>query len=422
MVTHNLLVLNVVIPAIKPCKYGVEVLYIIAYPHRMMIHRHISSELIQLLKEYPVVTVLGPRQAGKTTLVKTILTDHAYSNLEIPDIREWAELDPRAYLRQFTGPVIIDEIQRVPKLLSYIQGLVDEDRTPGRFVLTGSHQLRLREAITQSLAGRTAILTLLPLSILELMDAGITFPGFEDYIFRGFLPAVYDRKMRPRTAYANYYQTYVERDLRQIIQLKDATSFEKMMKLMAGRTGQLIDYSSLAGDVGVDAKTIKHWLSILEASYILFKIPPYFENFGKRVIKAPKYYFTDTGMLAYLLGIRNPAEIIRDPLVGRVFENLVALECLKAFTHAGEAGELYFYRDSNGNEVDMLIPSGRELTAIEIKSAGTFSADQLKGLRRIKQVATNIRRSFLIYNGESRQLSDGIDIRNFRDTGRVVRQ
>jgi predicted AAA+ superfamily ATPase len=387
-----------------------------------MIHRHIARELTLLLKEYPVVTVLGPRQAGKTTLVKTVLADHAYSNLEIPDIREWAEQDPRAYLRQFTGPVIIDEIQRVPKLLSYIQGLVDEEKIPGRFVLTGSHQLRLREAITQSLAGRTAILKLLPLSIMELEDAGITFPGFEDYIFHGFLPAVYDRKMRPRTAYANYYQTYVERDLRQIIQLKDASSFEKMMKLMAGRTGQLIDYSSLAGDVGVDAKTIKHWLSILEASFLLFKLPPYFENFGKRIIKAPKYYFTDTGLLAYLLGIRNPAEITRDPLVGRLFENLVVLECLKAFTHAGETGELYFYRDSNGNEVDVLIPSGRELTAIEIKSAATFSSDQLKGLRYIKQVAGNIQRSLLIYNGESRRISDGIETRHFRETGQAVRQ
>ncbi len=387
-----------------------------------MIHRQISNELIQLLNEYPVVTVLGPRQAGKTTLVKTVLTDHAYSNLEIPDIREWAEQDPRAYLNQFTGPVIIDEIQRVPKLLSYIQGLVDEEKIPGRFVLAGSHQLRLREAITQSLAGRTAILKLLPLSIMELEDAGITFPCFEDYIFHGFLPAIYDRNMRPRTAYANYYQTYVERDLRQIIQLKDASSFEKMMKLMAGRTGQLIDYSSLAGDVGVDAKTIKHWLSILEASFLLFKLPPYFENFGKRAIKAPKYYFTDTGLLAYLLGIRNPAEITRDPLVGRLFENLVVLECLKAFTHAGETGELYFYRDSNGNEVDVLIPSGRELTAIEIKSAATFSSDQLKGLRHIQQVAGNIQRSLLIYNGESRRLSEGIETRHFRETGRAVRQ
>ncbi len=355
-------------------------------------------------------------------MVKTILTDHAYSNLEIPDIREWAEQDPRAYLRQFTGPVIIDEIQRVPKLLSYIQGLVDEEQILGRFILTGSHQLSLREAIIQSLAGRTAILKLLPLSITELEDAGITFPNFENYIFHGFLPAVYDRKMRPRTAYANYYQTYVERDLRQIIQLKDASSIEKMMKLMACRIGQLIDYSSLAGDVGVDAKTIKHWLSILEASFLLFKLPPYFENFGKRVIKAPKYYFMDTGLLAYLLGIRNPAEITRDPVVGLLFENLVVLECLKTLTHAGETGELYFYRDSNGNEVDILIPSGRELATIEIKSADTFSFDQLKGLWRIKQVISNIKRSLLIYNGESRRLSDGIEIRHFRETGRAIRQ
>ena len=380
----------------------------------MIISRHIEPELFKLLAEYPVVTVLGPRQAGKTTLARHSLPDFAYSNLEVPDVRDWAMQDPRSYLAQFTGPVILDEIQRVPHLLSYIQAMVDQENRPGRFVLTGSHQLQLRESITQSLAGRTAILTLLPFSIGELEGSGITFDRFEEYVFRGFLPRLHDKNLRPATAYSNYYQTYVERDVRQLIQLKDASAFEKMMKLMAGRAGQLLDYSSLANDVGVDAKTIKHWLSILEASFVLFKLPPYFQNFGKRAIKSPKYYFTDVGLLAYLLGIRNPDQVTRDPLVGALFENLVVLEVLKTRTNRGELPDLYFFRDSNGNEVDLLIPVGRRLHVAEIKSAATFSPDLLKGLRRMQAASNTVARALLIYNGEARRLGDDIEAVPFR--------
>lgn len=328
-----------------------------------MINRLISKELVALTSEYPIVTVLGPRQAGKTTLTKDVLKGYEYSNLEIPEVREFAAEDPKAYLNQYKNPVIIDEIQRVPALLSYIQAIVDEEKQNGRFVLTGSHQLQLREAITQSLAGRTGILHLLPFSIKELAEADIAFDSFEEYAFRGFLPRVYDQSLRPTTAYSNYYQTYVERDVRQLIQLKDVTLFEKFIKLLAGRVGQLLDYSSLANDVGVGAKTIRNWISILEASYLLFKLPPYFENFGKRVIKSPKYYFTDTGLLCFLLGIRSPEQISRDPLVGSIFENIVVTECLKARYNRGDIPDLYFFRDSNGREVDLLIPLDRKLIA-----------------------------------------------------------
>lgn len=385
----------------------------------MIISRDIQGEFLRLLTEYPVVTVLGPRQAGKTTLARHCLPDYAYSNLEIPEVREWATQDPKSYLAQFSGPAILDEIQRVPHLLSYIQALVDLENRPGRFVLTGSHQLQLREAITQSLAGRTGILTLLPFSIRELDAARITFDNFEEYIFRGFLPRIHDKNLRPATAYANYYQTYVERDVRQLIQLKDAAAFEKMMKLVAGRAGRLFDYSSLANDVGVDGKTIKHWLSILEASFVLFKLPPYFENFGKRAVKSPKYYFTDVGLLAYLLGIRSPDQVSRDPLVGAMFENLVVLECLKTRTNRGELPDLYFFRDSNGNEVDLLVQVGRHLRAVEVKSAATFSGDMLKGLRRLQGATDTVTRACLIYNGEARRLSDGIEAIPFRETHRL---
>jgi len=385
-----------------------------------VLKRQISNELLTLLGEYPVVTVLGPRQAGKTTLARTVLPEYAYSNLENPETRALAEHDPKAYLRQFTGPAIIDEIQRVPTLLSYLQTRVDEEKTNGRWVLTGSHQLQLREAIGQSLAGRTAILQLLPLSIAELAAAGITFPRFEQYALQGFLPRVYDQSQRPAVAYANYYQTYVERDVRQLIQLKDASLFEKFMRLLAGRVGQLMDQQSLGNDVGVDAKTIRHWLSILEASFVIFRLSPHFENFGKRVIKAPKYYFIEPGLLCHLLGLREAAQIGRDPLYGSIFENLVVIEALKARTHRGLPPAQHFFRDSNGNEVDLLVGEGATPLPIEIKAASTFSPSLLTGLRRFRLAAPVGSRAGLIYNGDPITLSDGIECRPFSDVDRFL--
>jgi len=385
-----------------------------------MLTRQIAKELLTLVGEYPVVTILGPRQAGKTTLSRMVFPGWAYSNLEVPETREIATFDPKAYLAAFSGPVIIDEIQRVPQLLSYIQGLVDEEKQNGRFVLTGSHQLQLREAIGQSLAGRTAILHLLPLSISELRAGGIEFATFEEYCFHGFLPRIYDQKQRPSVAYSNYYQTYVERDVRQLIQLKDASLFEKLMKLLAGRTGQIIDYSSLANDVGVDAKTVRHWISLLEASFVIFKLPPYFENFGKRVIKSPKYYFTDVGLLCFLLGIRAPDQVTRDPLVGGIFENLVVIECVKARLHRGLPADFYFFRDSTGKEVDLILPEANRLRAIEIKSSHTFTREQLKGIRRMRDLTDRIGQSCLVYSGEAHRLSDAVDVINFLDCDRMV--
>ena len=380
-----------------------------------MITRAITLELETLLGEYPVVTILGPRQAGKTTLARFGLEGFAYSNLESPEVREFARADPRAYLAQFREQVIIDEIQHVPELLSYLQVQVDENPRKGRFILTGSHQLEVRQAITQSLAGRTAILNLLPLSIAELAGAGIRFDSFAEYALHGFLPRIHDQGQRPTTAYSNYYQTYVERDVRQIVRLKDASLFEKLMRLLAGRVGQLVDYSSLANDVGVDAKTIRHWISILEASFLLFKLPPYFENFGKRAIKSPKLYFTDVGLLCYLLGIREAGQVTRDPLVGGIFENLVVMECVKARYNRGKPADFWFFRDSNGNEVDLVWQDGRALAAAEIKSASTFSMSLLKGLGRFRGIVPQFSRGVLVYNGDPRILSDGTDVRHFTD-------
>jgi len=370
-----------------------------------MLDRDIYEECVQLLNEYPVVTITGPRQAGKTTLARSF-SDYEYCNLELPENREFAKNDPKAFLMQFSDRVILDEIQRVPELLSYIQVIVDERKLNGQFILTGSHQLALKESISQSLSGRTALLHLLPFSIAELSAGEIKFESFAEYIFTGFLPRIFDQKQRPFQAYSNYFQTYVERDVRQLVNLKDVSLFEKFMKLLAGRVGQLVDYSSLGNDVGVDSKTIKNWLSILEVSYIVFKLPPFYENFGKRVIKSPKYYFTEVGLLVYLLGIEKPSQISRDPLVGSVFENLIVIECLKSRYNQGKTSNLYFYRDSNKNEIDLIVDNGRELVAIEIKSSSTYSEKQFTNIKKLKKITDKISRSYLIYSGQEKIFSD----------------
>jgi len=385
-----------------------------------MITRAIEPELHALLQEYPVVTLLGPRQAGKTTLARQALPHFAYANLEQPEVRAFAQDDPKAFLAQYPDTLILDEIQRLPELLSYIQVGVDAQPGNGRYVLTGSHQLALREAITQSLAGRTALLHLLPFSIAELVQhqQGLSTP--EDYIYQGFLPRIYDQQQRPTPAWSNYYQTYVERDVRQLISVKDASQFEKFMKLLAGRAGQLMDHSSLAGDVGVSGNTIKHWLSILEASFIVFKLPPYFENFGKRVIKSPKYYFMDTGLLSFLLGIETAAQVARDPLVGQLFENLVVMEAVKTLYNKGRQASLYFYRDSNGLEADLLYQHGRQLVPMEIKASSTYRPELLKGLQRVRELSPQMAPPLLVYAGEPMQFSDGVRAVRYDQMGEVL--
>ena len=385
-----------------------------------MIKREIEAELKLLIQEYPVVTILGPRQAGKTTLAKYFLTNYEYSNLEMPEQREFAETDPKAYLAQFKNKVIIDEIQRAPQLLSYIQVIVDEKQVNGQFVLTGSHQLELQEAITQSLAGRTAILRLLPLSLAELNHTQYKKDLFEEYAISGFMPRIYDQGQRPTIAYSNYYQTYIERDLKQLINIRDLNLFEKFFKLLAGRVGQIFDISSIANDVGVASKTISKWLSILEASFIIFKLPPYYENFGKRVIKSPKYYFIDIGLLCFLLGITKENQVTRDPLVGSIFENLVVIECLKHLYNKGLVSSLYFFRDSNGNEVDLLIKNARDFIPIEVKSSSTFTKKQLKGLEYFHKLRPNTKQLLLVYNGENKSLSNGYSALNFKELTKVI--
>lgn len=384
-----------------------------------MISRHLERELLTQLSEYPIVTIVGPRQAGKTTLVRSVLPDYTYVNLENPEVRQYATEDPKAFLKQYPQRTIFDEIQRTPQLLSYLQEIVDLNKVNGQFVLTGSHQLLPREAVTQSLAGRTGILHLLPLSIAELGDASIEFDAPSDYLFQGFLPRIYDQAQRPHTAYANYFQTYVERDVRQLIKLKDVVLFEKFIKLLAGRVGQVINYQSLSNDVGVDGMTIKSWFSILEASYVVFRLPPYFENFGKRVIKTPKIYFTDTGLLCYLLGIERVEQVARDPLIGNLFENLVVLEALKARYNRGLTPNLYFFRDSQGHEIDLLHKQGSELIGLEIKAASTWNTSFKSALQNFDQKLKPLAVRAVIYSGQALEFSDGIKALSYKNVREV---
>ena len=385
-----------------------------------MILRQIARELAATANEFPVVTIIGPRQAGKTTLARMQFPNHAYANLEAPDIRMLATSDPHAFFSQFPPPVIIDEIQRVPELLSTIQVLADSNPQRGQYILTGSHQLRLQEAVAQSLAGRTALLRLLPLSISELKATGITHTR-DEFIYQGFMPRLYNEKVNPTRLYRNYCQTYIERDIRQMINLRRLIDFENFMRLLAGRVGQILNLSSLSNDVGVSSTTLKEWLSVLEASHTIFRLNPYFENFGKRIIKSPKIYFTDVGLASYLLGIESPALATRDPLIGNLFENMVVIEALKARLNAGKEPELYFYRDNKGNEVDLLFRQNRQLIPIEIKSAMTFNPEFAKGIAQFQKIASSAQKGHIIYAGNLTPELSHASVLHFTDVDHIFR-
>lgn len=345
-----------------------------------MIKRQIYNELMQCAKEYPAVTILGPRQSGKTTLAKMAFPKLGYYSLEDPDVRSRAIADPRGLLANHPEGIILDEIQRVPDLLSYLQGMIDRDNKPGQFILTGSHQPEVHQAVSQSLAGRTAILELLPFSIGEIQQYERPQLSAYEMILQGFYPRLHEEQLRPGRFYASYVATYIERDVRALINLKDLTRFNEFLRLLAGRIGQLINYSSLANDIGVSSMTIKNWISVLKASYILFELPPYFRNIRKRLVKSSKLYFTDVGLVAWLLGLETPQQAQRDPLRGSLYENLLILEVAKKVINQGLQPQMYFYRDSHNNEVDLLISKGRKFTAIEIKSGQTFQKDFISGI------------------------------------------
>lgn len=366
-----------------------------------MIEREIQKELVAMSGQYPIVTITGPRQSGKTTLARTTFPNKPYFNLENPDTRRQIELDPREFLHANQDGMIIDEFQRYPDILSYIQGVVDSKRVEGQFILTGSNHLSMLSTISQSLAGRTSLLKLLPFTFTEARKLD-NDSSINHQLTKGFYPGVYSNELNPHKAYRNYVETYVERDVRQLSNIQNLHQFQSFIRLCAGRIGQLFNASALGNEIGVSVHTIKHWLSILEASYVVFVLQPWHSNLNKRMVKTPKIYFYDVGLASYLLGIENETHIATHPLRGALFENMVVLDLLKRRLNKGLDSNFYFYRDNHGNEVDLVQEQGQYLNLFEIKSAMTFHPDFLKGLNYLRNlIPERIQESLLIYSGEN---------------------
>ena len=377
-----------------------------------MIKRQMAEWLSQIATEYAVISIMGPRQSGKTTLAKDLFRDYDYVNLEDPDMRRAAEVDGADFLRRHPSPLVIDEVQRVPSLLSRIQVKVDENpKRKAAYVLTGSHQPALRTGISQSLAGRVALVRLMPLSLSEVASIG-PIPSREELVFQGFMPRIYDEAVSATTLHSGYVATYVERDVNEMLALKDRRRFETFLRLVAGRVGQLMVYESIAAEVGVSAATIKSWLSVLEASFIVFTVPCYYRNFGKRFVKAPKVYFTDVGLASYLIGIREPAQVDRDPLFGGLFENMVVADIFKQRLNAGREPDMYFVRDYKGFEVDLLVENGRKVDLYEIKSSMSFNESFAANVVRLAEVLPNADRKFVVYSGYPAAAS-GVEFVNY---------
>ena len=380
-----------------------------------MILRTLEHKLIELSKKFPVISLTGPRQSGKTTLVRYVFSEYFYVSLEEPDTRLYAQSDPRGFLNNHPEGMIIDEVQQVPELFSYIQSIVDESNRVGQFILTGSQNFLLLEKISQSLAGRVAILKLLPFSLDELDRANLQHIHFEPVLLQGFYPRIYDKNIAAEDYYPNYIQTYLERDVRQIKNITDLNSFTRFLKLCAGRIGQLINLSALGQEAGITHSTAKAWISLMEASYILFLLHPHHRNYNKRLVKSPKLYFYDTGLACSLLGITQTKHLESHYLRGSLFENMIIADLYKSFTNIGQEPPISFWRDKTGHEIDLLIESGNDVKPIEIKSGLTISSDFFKNLNYFNNLSGQpARQSTLIYGGVRDQIWNDIQIRSWQ--------
>ena len=383
-----------------------------------MIPRLATSTLTRLAKGFPVIALTGPRQSGKTTLAKHVFPNKTYVSLENPEELEFAQKDPKRFLARFKEGAILDEVQRCPSLLSWIQGLVDERSRMGDFVLTGSSQFELVAGITQSLAGRVGRVELLPLSIQELAQAHQLPNQLNTCLLQGGYPSIYDRQVSPQDWFSNYIATYIERDVRQLIAVRDLTQFQRFVKMCAARSGQILNLAALGADCGLSASTAREWLSVLEASYLVTRIQPYYQNFGKRLVKTPKLYFLDVGLMAWLIGIRDTVTLDTHVSRGALFETFVVSELIKRQYNQGQNADLYFWRDSAGNEIDLLFDTPKGLQAIEIKSGSTFASDWIKGFKvwkRNTQVNTLIPR--IIYGGTDSYDREGHQVMGWPDIG-----
>lgn len=391
-----------------------------------MIRRKIVTALESALREYPSVTLFGPRQCGKTTLAKELFSSYSYANLEDSRTRLLAETDSEEFFIKFPEPVIIDEIQRVPGLLSAIQVRIDTNHKAGQYLITGSQQVPLKKAVAQSLAGRTLVLSMLPLSLEELAREGIDLDR-DSQLVAGFMPFLYkEQGHSPSDFYRSYIDTYLERDIAGINAVQDLSKFRVFLKLLAGRTGQLVNNAALSGEVGVSSTTIGHWLSILEASHIIFKLQPWYTSRTSQVVKTPKVYFCDTGIAASLLGIETPLQMTRDPLLGNLFENMVVLEALKATLNTAGKDNLYFYRNSNGLEVDLVQKTGKALRLFEIKSGRTPDKNFLRSMKNFWTHYPECKDECLcdtvIYSGDDVPLFNGAAFIDYKKTASLFSQ
>lgn len=380
-----------------------------------MIHRNVSSKFLQLASTFKAVAVIGPRQSGKTTLVKELFDHKPYVNLEDPDVRNYALEDPRGFLANYPNGAILDEVQRTPNLFSYLQGILDNHVEAGQFILSGSNNFLLQQNISQSLAGRVAYINLLPFSIAELSkNDEEKIQEVNDVIYTGLYPPIHDRKIAPEDWYPNYLRTYVERDVRQIKNITDLIVFERFVRLLAGRTGQELNLSGLAVEVGVDTKTIQSWIGILESSFIIFLLKPHFKNFNKIITKRPKVYFYDTGLVCSLLGINHAEQIELHPLRGNIFETFIVSEMIKIRENSGKETNLYYWRDKAGREIDVILDQGLTLLPMEIKSGKTITKEYFKNLIYWMNLSDS-KQGLVIYGGEQEQTrSNGISVYSWR--------
>lgn len=388
----------------------------------MFIKREIEGDIREGARYFSVVAILGPRQSGKSTLSKALFNQHAYVSLEDWDVRDAARKDPRTFLitNQNEFGIIIDEFQYVPEMLSYIQTMVDEKKRPGYFVITGSQNFLMNQAISQTLAGRISIHTLLPLSVNELRESDILLPEIESILFKGCYPAIYADNVPPTRLYRNYFKTYVERDVQQLTQVGDLTTFETFMKLCAARVGQLLNISSLGSECGISDSTVKRWLSILEASYIIFLLQPYHTSFGKRLIKSPKIYFYDTGLACFLLQIKEE-DLGVHPNRGNLFESFMLSDILKWFYNHGKMPSIYFWRDKVGHEIDCIIEEGKRLIPVEMKAGRTISGHFFKELEYWKVIAKQQENGYVVYAGSEKQIKTDIKLVSWQNTNIIFK-
>lgn len=380
-----------------------------------MIQRDASTKIKQLAKKFPAVGLLGPRQSGKTTLAKELFPKKPYVSFENQDNILLVTKDPRAFLDQYKTGAIFDEIQRVPQLLSYLQGVIDDQPNKvGLFIITGSQNLLLLESISQTLAGRIAFIHLLPFSFTELASSKHGTQSLNKLILNGGYPRLYDRKIKPVDFYPNYLLTYVERDVRQIKNITNLAMFQRFLKVCASRVGQEVNYTSIGNDTGVDQKTVLSWFGILEASFIAFRLQPFYNNLGKRLTQMPKLYFYDTGLCCSLLELETESHVNTHPLRGALFENLIILELLKAKFNNGQRSNLFYWRDRTGNEIDVLLDQSAQVVPVEIKTSATFTTDYVKGINYWKKINPNVKKAFVVFTGKTASL-DKISMLNWKE-------